>query len=179
MQTDYNLQGPMVCSPSSSSLIPGFPPLTTWPFFQALGLLQGFAPSQPVHMLTLLESSPYPHLHAFYHWLFPKLYWSAQWLLRKDIWDLLAKVSLYLSSSFSAPWLFASQFKWFFFQILLLLGGDMHGRGTEGERERSRHPAQQGAQCGTWSQDPQIMTWAKGSHSTNWTTQGPPQLEWF
>jgi len=40
-------------------------------------------------------------------------------------------------------------------------------------RGRSRLPAEQGAQCGTRSQDPGIMTWAKGSRLTNWATQAP------
>ena len=38
-------------------------------------------------------------------------------------------------------------------------------------RGRSRLPTEQGAQCGAWSQDPKIMTWAKGKCLTNWATQ--------
>ena len=41
------------------------------------------------------------------------------------------------------------------------------GRG----RGRSKLPAEQGARCGTRSQDPGIMTWAEGSRLTNWATQ--------
>ena len=43
------------------------------------------------------------------------------------------------------------------------------GRG----KGRSRFPSQQGAGCGTWSQDLRIMTWAKGRCLTYWATQVP------
>ena len=42
-------------------------------------------------------------------------------------------------------------------------------------RGRSRLPAEQGAPRGAWSQDPRIMTWAKGRCSTNRATQVSPK----
>ena len=47
------------------------------------------------------------------------------------------------------------------------------GGGADRGRKRSRLPAKQGAQCGAWSQDPGIMTWAKGRCFTDWATQVP------
>ena len=43
------------------------------------------------------------------------------------------------------------------------------GRGRK--KGRSRLPAEQTAGCRTWSQDPEIMTWAEGRHWTYWATQ--------
>ena len=43
--------------------------------------------------------------------------------------------------------------------------------GRQSGRGRSRLPAEQGARCGTRSQDAGIMTWAEGSRLTNWATQ--------
>ena len=42
------------------------------------------------------------------------------------------------------------------------------------ERGRIRLPTDQGAPCGAWSQDPEIMTWAEGRHFTDWATQETP-----
>ena len=43
--------------------------------------------------------------------------------------------------------------------------------GTAGRgRGRSKLPAEQGAGHGAWSQDSEIMIWAKGKHLTNWAT---------
>ena len=44
-------------------------------------------------------------------------------------------------------------------------------RGGDTGRGRSRLPA--GTQCGTRSQDPGIMTWAKGRCWASWATQAP------
>ena len=33
--------------------------------------------------------------------------------------------------------------------------------------------AEQGGWCGTWFQDPEIMTWAEGRHLTDWVSQVP------
>ena len=38
---------------------------------------------------------------------------------------------------------------------------------------RIRLSTEQGAQHEAWSQDPRIMTWAKGRQLTNWATQAP------
>ena len=46
-------------------------------------------------------------------------------------------------------------------------------RWMDRERGRSRLPTEQGAQCGARSQDPGIMTWAKGRRLTHWITQAP------
>ena len=43
-------------------------------------------------------------------------------------------------------------------------------------RGRSRLPTEQGTSCGAQSQDPRIMTWAKGRHLTGWVTQAPLNL---
>ena len=43
---------------------------------------------------------------------------------------------------------------------------------AEGEGEAAS-PAEQGARCGAWSQDPEIMTWAKVRLLTDWATQAP------
>ena len=45
--------------------------------------------------------------------------------------------------------------------------------GAEGEGERNRLPTEQRTQCGTPSQDPEIMAWAEGRHLTFWATQAP------
>ena len=52
------------------------------------------------------------------------------------------------------------------------------GEGAEGERERSRLSAEQGARCGAQSQDLEIMTWAKGRCLTNWAIRAP-QILWL
>ena len=58
-----------------------------------------------------------------------------------------------------------------FYKVLFIyLRGRKHewrGRG----RGRSRHPAEQGALSEAWSQDPEIMTWAKSRSLTDWATQ--------
>ena len=68
----------------------------------------------------------------------------------------------------------------FFLQILFIylrehkqgrLAGKGRGRGRWRGRERSRPSAQE---CGSWTQDPEIMTWAIGSCLTDWATQVPP-----
>ena len=41
-----------------------------------------------------------------------------------------------------------------------------------GEREKEVL-CKQGTACGAQSQDPGIITWAKGRHFTNWATEGP------
>ena len=47
---------------------------------------------------------------------------------------------------------------------------------TEGEGEAALFPSlKQGSQCGAPSQDPRIMTWAKGRCLMNWATQVPPK----
>ena len=43
-------------------------------------------------------------------------------------------------------------------------------------RWRSRLLAEQGTRCGALSQDPEIMTWAKGRCLTAWATQVSPEL---
>ena len=48
-------------------------------------------------------------------------------------------------------------------------------RGETG-RGRSRLPAEQGARCRASSQDPEIMTWAKGRHSIDWANPVPQIL---
>ena len=45
----------------------------------------------------------------------------------------------------------------------------LEGAEAEGEAY-SLLPAEQGAQCGAWSQDPEIMTWAEGRCLTNRAT---------
>ena len=48
----------------------------------------------------------------------------------------------------------------------------IHERHTERGRNTGREAGSlRGAQCGTWSQDPWIMTWAKG----RWSTTEPPR----
>ena len=49
------------------------------------------------------------------------------------------------------------------------MSGEWWGRSRG--RGRIRLPTEQGAWCGAQSQDPEIMTWAKGRPSTNWATQ--------
>ena len=49
-------------------------------------------------------------------------------------------------------------------------------RQAEQEKEKQAQyqgPAEEGAQYGAWSQDPEIMTWAKGRCLTDWGTQVP------
>ena len=48
------------------------------------------------------------------------------------------------------------------------------GRRRERGRGRSRLPAKQGARCGAWSQDLEIMIWAEGRCLTIWATQALP-----
>ena len=47
------------------------------------------------------------------------------------------------------------------------------GRRRVRGRGRGRLPTEQGPWHGAWSQDPEIMTWAKGRHLTHWATQEP------
>ena len=49
------------------------------------------------------------------------------------------------------------------------------GRG----RGKSRLPFEQGARCGAWSQNPEMMTWAKGRHLTAWNTQAPQNVSFY
>ena len=74
-------------------------------------------------------------------------------------------------------------FSFFFLRFYLFIWqreipGD-RGRQRQREREGSRLPAEQRAWCGTWSQDPEIMTWAEGSGLTHWATQAPPSCLFF
>ena len=48
--------------------------------------------------------------------------------------------------------------------------------GTEGEAES---PLSRELGGGAWSQDPGIMTWAKGRHLTTWATQVLPFIYYF
>ena len=50
--------------------------------------------------------------------------------------------------------------------------GSGRGRGRAG----SSLPTEQGAWCGAPSQDPGIMTWAKGRRLTDWATQAPQYI---
>ena len=62
-------------------------------------------------------------------------------------------------------------FLFIFLKIFYLFIHERHTkRGRDIGRGRSRLP-EGGAWCGTISQDPRIMTWAKGRHPTNWATQ--------
>ena len=45
--------------------------------------------------------------------------------------------------------------------------GEAAGR----RRRRTKLPAEQGARCWAWYQDPVIMAWAEGRHLADWTTQ--------
>jgi len=62
----------------------------------------------------------------------------------------------------------------FFFKDFIYLRerAQAQARGGRG-RGRIRLPTEQGAQCGTRSQDPEIMTWAEGRRLANWATQVP------
>ena len=52
-------------------------------------------------------------------------------------------------------------------------------RGSSRGRRRSRLPAEQGAQCGTRSQDLRITTWAEGRGLTDWAIQVPRALFFY
>ena len=58
----------------------------------------------------------------------------------------------------------------FIFLKILFIYLTERERAAEGEGEAD-FPAEQGAQCGTQSQDPGIMTWAKGRRLIHWATQ--------
>ena len=62
-----------------------------------------------------------------------------------------------------------------FLRFYLFIWGAHSSRGCRGRgRRRSRLHAEQGTQWGAPSQDPEIMTWAKGRCSTHWATQASP-----
>ena len=90
--------------------------------------------------------------------------------------SFLAKC-LFLWSFFNQI-VFCSQVVWipFFFLRFYLRESEREreimSRGGKG-RGRSRLPAEQEAQCRTRSQDPGIITWAKGRCLINWATQVP------
>ena len=63
----------------------------------------------------------------------------------------------------------------FFFSFLkrfyLLFEREIREKAWVGEGQKEKQtPAEQGAQCGAGSQDPEIVTWAKGRHLNNWVT---------
>ena len=62
----------------------------------------------------------------------------------------------------------------FFFKILFIRERENMSRGSGRRRSRlNREPSEYGAWYGIWSQNPRVMTWAKGRHLTNWATQVP------
>ena len=57
---------------------------------------------------------------------------------------------------------------------MYLFEREKEGEGEEAEAERKADPsAEQGARCGAWSQNPEIMTWTEGRRSTIWAPQVP------
>ena len=66
----------------------------------------------------------------------------------------------------------------FFFKDFYLFERDRENMSRGREIGTSRPPTEHGAQCrvpcGAQSQDPEITTWAKGRHLTNWATQASP-----
>ena len=67
--------------------------------------------------------------------------------------------------------------KFIFFKILFIyLRESEKEHGGVGGRRRARFPTEQGAQCGTRSQDHGIRTWAESRHLTDWATQVPLAL---
>ena len=78
----------------------------------------------------------------------------------------------FANEGFSRSLLESTEFLFYFIYLterMCAQAGKAAGRG----RGRSRLPAEQGAQCGAWSQDSGIMTWAESRGSTQWATQAP------
>lgn len=86
------------------------------------------------------------------------------------------------------------RWRWDYFQLnrerqtsFFLFKDFIYSKGSEQEHKgrrqgKSRLPTEQGAWCRTPSQDPGIMTWAKGRHLINWATEiswKPWSWEWL
>ena len=104
------------------------------------------------------------------------------WRLRnmKEVWIYILCKHFYkdsLLSSYSDSFVVQTQHisKAFFFKILYIYWRECESKNTcRGRgRRRSRFPIEQGAWWKAGSQDPEIMTWAKGRHLTNWAIQVP------
>ena len=63
-----------------------------------------------------------------------------------------------------------------FLDFIDLFEREGESKGREKGRGRSRLPTEQGTRLGAPSQDPRIMTHAKGRRLTDWTTQAPQIL---
>ena len=108
-------------------------------------------------------------------------------LLMICYWCLFSCIWVYIYTRWYPCITILTAFTIHFKQFIYFLKGFIYLRergrdsGWEHERRRgrSRLPAEQGARLGAPSQDPGIVTWAKGRRRTGWATQAPLNFKHF